>query len=39
MIQFYISRMGNKVHINYLDKVAAGWAKDGIDTLQKAENT
>jgi DnaD/phage-associated family protein len=37
MIQFYISRMGNKVHINYLDKVAAGWAKDGIDTLQKAE--
>lgn len=37
MVQFYISRMGKKVRINYLDKVAAGWAGDGINTLQKAE--
>ena len=37
MVQFYISRMGKKVRINYLDKVAVGWAKDGINTLQKAE--
>jgi DnaD/phage-associated family protein len=37
MIQFYISRMGKKVRINYLDKVAASWARDGINTLQKAE--
>jgi len=37
MVQFYVSRMGKKVRINYLDKVAATWAKEGINTLQKAE--
>lgn len=37
MIQFYISKKGTKVSINYLDKVAQNWAKDGINTLQKAE--
>ena len=37
MIQFYISKMGRKVKINYLDKVAEGWSRDGINTMQKAE--
>ncbi len=37
MVQFYVSRMGKKIHINYLDKVATSWAKDGINTLQKSE--
>jgi DnaD/phage-associated family protein len=37
MVQFYVSRMGKKVRINYLDKVAVTWAKEGINTLQKAE--
>ena len=37
MVQFYVSRMGKKVRINYLDKVATGWARDGVNTLQKAE--
>ena len=37
MVQFYVSRMGKKASINYLDKVAATWAKEGINTLQKAE--
>jgi len=37
MVQFYVSRMGNKVRINYLDKVASTWAREGINTLQKAE--
>jgi DnaD/phage-associated family protein len=37
MVQFYVSRMGKKVRINYLDKVAATWAREGINTLQKAE--
>lgn len=37
MIQFYLSKKGEKLSINYLDKVAESWAKDGINTLQKAE--
>lgn len=37
MVQFYISKKGSRVSINYLDKVAESWAKDGINTLQKAE--
>ncbi len=37
MVQFYVSRMGKKVRINYLDKVAETWAKEGINSLQKAE--
>lgn len=37
MIQLYVSRMGEKLTINYLDKVAQTWAKDEINTLQKAE--
>jgi len=37
MIRFYITKMGSKATINYLDKVAESWAKDGINTLQKAE--
>ncbi len=37
MVQFYISRMGKKIRVNYLDKVAETWARDGINTLQKAE--
>jgi DnaD/phage-associated family protein len=37
MVQFYVSRMGKKARINYLDKVAASWAREGINTLQKAE--
>ena len=37
MIQFYISKKGPNLSINYLDKVAIQWAKDGINTLQKAE--
>ncbi|NLX70680.1 MAG: DnaD domain protein [Clostridiales bacterium] len=37
MIRFYLSKKGPKLSINYLDKVAEQWAKDGIDTLQKAE--
>ena len=38
MVQFYVSRMGKKVRINYLDKVASTWAKEGINSLQKAKN-
>ncbi|MGI6537524.1 MAG: DnaD domain protein [Caldicoprobacterales bacterium] len=38
MCQFYVSRMGQKVHINYLDKVANTWAQEGINTMQKAED-
>ena len=37
MVQFYISKKGNRISINYLDKVAQSWANDGINTLQKAE--
>ena len=37
MVQFYISKKSNRVSINYLDRVAESWAKDGINTLQKAE--
>lgn len=37
MIQFYLSKKGPNLSINYLDKVAIQWAKDSIDTLQKAE--
>ena len=37
MIRFYLSKKGPKISINYLDKVAEQWAKDGINTLQKAE--
>lgn len=37
MVQFYVSKKGPKISINYLDKVAQSWAKEGIDTLQKAE--
>ena len=35
MVQFYVSRMGKKARINYLDKVS--WSREGINTLQKAE--
>ena len=37
MIRFYLSKVGPKVSINYLDKIAESWARDGINTLQKAE--
>ena len=37
MVQFYISKKSSRLSINYLDKVAESWARDGIDTLQKAE--
>jgi DnaD/phage-associated family protein len=37
MIRFYLSKKGPKTSINYLDKVAEQWAKDVINTLQKAE--
>lgn len=37
MIQFYLAKKGPNLSINYLDKVAIQWAKDGIDTMQKAE--
>lgn len=37
MIQFYVSKKGPKISINYLDKVAQNWAKEEINTLQKAE--
>lgn len=37
MVQFYISKKGSRISINYLDRVAESWAKDGINTLQKAE--
>jgi len=37
MAQFYISKKGNRISINYLDKIAQIWAKEGINTLQKAE--
>jgi DnaD/phage-associated family protein len=37
MVQFYVSKKGTKISINYLDKVAESWAKEGINTLQKAE--
>ncbi|HZK34332.1 MAG TPA: DnaD domain protein [Bacillota bacterium] len=38
MVRFYVTRKSSKISINYLDKVAQSWAKDGIDTLQKAED-
>ena len=37
MVQFYISKKDSRLSINYLDKVAESWAKDGIDSLHKAE--
>jgi DnaD/phage-associated family protein len=37
MIRFYLTSKGPKISINYLDKVANGWANDKINTLQKAE--
>ena len=37
MVQFYISKKSSRISINYLDKVAESWARDGINTLQKAE--
>ena len=37
MVRFYISKKGHRLNINYLDKVAEQWAKDSIDSLQKAE--
>ncbi len=37
MVKFYLSKKGHRLNINYLDKVAEQWAKDGIDSLQKAE--
>ena len=37
MIRFYISKKGPNISINYLDKIAQQWARDGINTLQKAE--
>ncbi|HZJ57488.1 MAG TPA: DnaD domain protein [Clostridia bacterium] len=37
MVQFYLSKKSSRLSINYLDKVAESWAKDGINTLQKAE--
>src|SRR5690554_319602 len=37
MVRFYVTRKGSKISINYLDKVAESWARDGINTLQKAE--
>ncbi|NMA96273.1 MAG: DnaD domain protein [Clostridiales bacterium] len=38
MIQFYLAEKGPNLSINYLDKVAIQWAKDGIDTMHKAED-
>jgi DnaD/phage-associated family protein len=38
MVRFYVTRKGSKISINYLDKVAESWARDGINTLQKAED-
>lgn len=38
MINFYIKKKGFKINFNYLDKVAQQWAKDEINTLQKAED-
>ncbi len=37
MVRFCVSRKNSKISINYLDKVAEGWAREGINTLQKAE--
>lgn len=37
MIRFYLTKKGNKISINYLDKIAEHWARNGINTLQKAE--
>lgn len=37
MIRFNLSQKGTKINLNYLDKVAESWAREGITTLQKAE--
>lgn len=37
MVRFYVTTKGPKISINYLDKVAQGWAEDKINTLSKAE--
>lgn len=37
MVKFFLSKKGHRLNINYLDKIAEQWAKDGIDSLQKAE--
>jgi len=37
LIQLCISKKGKNVSINYIDKVALSWAKEGITTLQAAE--
>lgn len=37
LVRFYISKKGTGISINYLDKIAEQWAKDEINSLQKAE--
>jgi len=37
MVKFYVSKKGYNLKISYLDKAAEQWAKDEVDTLQKAE--
>ncbi len=37
LISFYISKKDVRISINYLDKIAQRWVKDGINTLKKAE--
>jgi len=37
MVKFSISKKGHMVNINYIDKIAEQWAKESIDSLQKAE--
>jgi DnaD/phage-associated family protein len=38
MVNFHVRKKGVKLSLNYLDKVAQQWAKDEINTLQKAED-
>lgn len=37
MIRFNLTQKGTKINLNYLDKVAESWIREGITTLQKAE--
>lgn len=37
LVQHCIGLKGNQVSINYIDKVAIGWAKDGIHSISEAE--
>ncbi len=37
LVEYCVAERGNRISVAYLDKVAEGWAEEGINTLEKAE--